>query len=190
MSASLIAQKVGSLENSLANSTAANSTAVNPAPAFKSVLEYFLAQVDVAPDAVALDAVAPVDPSITLTAPKTTLTYRQLNQKANQLAHFLKQQGITASSLIAIQLARSPNAILAFLSVLKLRAAYVPIDPNYPTERREYSLQDSGAAALLTTASNGSSPVSYTGSVILSAASWLLGDLPRPLRKGGIGVYR
>jgi len=90
---------------------------------------------------------------IALVAQTEPLTYQQLNQRVNQLAHFLQQQGVGAGSLVAIQLMRSPDAIIAFLAVMKAGAAYIPIDPSYPQARRRYILQDSQAAVLLTESS-------------------------------------
>ena len=71
-----------------------------------------------------------------------TLTYAELNKKANQLAHYLLNLGVKPQQLIALSLTRSPNMIVAFLGVLKAGAAYVPIDPNYPESRRQYILED------------------------------------------------
>ena len=108
---------------------------------FHAVPKRFVAQVNRTPCAVAL------------VSGGQTLTYQQLNEQVNQLAHFLQQRDIGLGSLVAVQVSRSPNAIIAFLSILKLGAAYVPIDPAYPADRRDYILQDSNAAALLTESS-------------------------------------
>ncbi|MEH2114168.1 non-ribosomal peptide synthetase [Nostoc sp.] len=80
-----------------------------------------------------------------------TLTYQQLNQKANQLAHYLIQnQQIQPDTLIGICVERSLEMIIGVLGVLKAGAAYLPIDPNYPKERIEFMLQDCGTSVLLT----------------------------------------
>ncbi|MFD2169214.1 amino acid adenylation domain-containing protein [Tumebacillus lipolyticus] len=63
------------------------------------------------------------------------LTYRQLNERANQLAHYLQKQGVVPESLVALCLGRSEEMIVAVLGVLKAGGAYVPIDPEYPSER-------------------------------------------------------
>ena len=78
------------------------------------------------------------------------LSYRDLNQRANQLAHYLVEQGAKAERLVGISLVRSPEMIVAFLAVLKAGAAYVPIDPNYPDSRRQYILADAKVEILLT----------------------------------------
>ncbi|MFN6487001.1 MULTISPECIES: non-ribosomal peptide synthetase [unclassified Nostoc] len=80
-----------------------------------------------------------------------TLTYQQLNQKANQLAHYLIQNyQIQPDTLIGICVERSLEMIIGVLGILKAGGAYVPIDPNYPKERIEFMLEDSGTSILLT----------------------------------------
>ena len=78
------------------------------------------------------------------------LSYQTLNESANRLAHYLVAQGARAERLVGISLVRSPEMIVAFLGVLKVGAAYVPIDPNYPDSRRQYILADAQVEILLT----------------------------------------
>ncbi len=79
-----------------------------------------------------------------------TVTYRKLNERANQLAHYLKEaHGIGPDTLVALCLDRSEQMIVALLAVLKAGGAYVPIDPLYPDERIAYIGQDTGAAVVL-----------------------------------------
>src|SRR3989344_197080 len=79
------------------------------------------------------------------------LTYRELNQKANQLAHYLRRQGIEPDQLLGICIDRSLEMIIGVLGILKAGGAYVPIDPAYPKERIDFMLADSGCSILLTT---------------------------------------
>ncbi|MEH2147514.1 amino acid adenylation domain-containing protein [Nostoc sp.] len=80
-----------------------------------------------------------------------SLTYQQLNQKSNQLAHYLIQNHqIQPDTLIGICVERSLEMIIGVLGILKAGGAYVPIDPNYPKERIEFMLEDSGTSVLLT----------------------------------------
>ncbi|MEA5536734.1 non-ribosomal peptide synthetase [Crocosphaera sp. XPORK-15E] len=79
-----------------------------------------------------------------------SFTYQELNQKANQLAHYLKSLGVTSNKLVGICLERSPLMIVGFLGILKAGGAYVPLDANYPPERLDYMLEDSGVSVLLT----------------------------------------
>lgn len=88
------------------------------------------------------------------------LTYRELNDSANQLAHLLSEKGVRPDTLVAIACDRSPELIIGILAILKAGGAYVPLDPSYPAERLAYMLEDSHAPLLLT-------------------QSHLLADLPR-----------
>lgn len=77
------------------------------------------------------------------------LTYGELDDRANQLAHRLKKLGVAANTAVAVCVRRSPLAALASLAVMKAGAAYLPIDPNYPRERLSFILKDSGAPIVL-----------------------------------------
>jgi amino acid adenylation domain-containing protein len=79
----------------------------------------------------------------------TRWTYRELNKRSNQIAHFLREAGATAESLVAICMERSVQMIAGMLAILKAGSAYVPIDPAYPAERRSLMLE--GVPLLLTT---------------------------------------
>jgi len=78
------------------------------------------------------------------------LTYRELNERANQLAHFLRKHGIGTESKVGICLRRSLELPIAILAVLKSGAACVPLDPAYPKERLTYMLEDSQTSLVLT----------------------------------------
>lgn len=91
--------------------------------------------------------------SIALALEERTMTYQELNQKVNALAFMLKQKGITNNSVVGLMFYRSFEMIISQLAVLKLGAAYLPIDPVYPKERIEYMLQDSGCHFILKSSS-------------------------------------
>jgi len=78
------------------------------------------------------------------------LTYRELNEQSNRLAHYLRGRGLTAESLVAVCLERSAQMVVGLLAILKAGGAYVPLDPQYPQERLDFMLADSGAALMLT----------------------------------------
>ncbi|MGP1676234.1 MAG: amino acid adenylation domain-containing protein [Burkholderiales bacterium] len=78
------------------------------------------------------------------------LSYAQLNGRANQLARHLIERGVESGSFVGMCLRRSPWMPLAILAIWKAGAAYVPLDPDYPTSRLEYLLRDSAAALVLT----------------------------------------
>ena len=78
-----------------------------------------------------------------------TLSYAGLNRQANQLAHYLISQGVGAEARVGVALPRSALQIVAILAILKAGAAYVPLDPDYPVQRRAYMVADSGISLLL-----------------------------------------
>ncbi|HEY2989059.1 MAG TPA: condensation domain-containing protein, partial [Candidatus Binatia bacterium] len=115
-------------------------------PRDKCVHELFEAQVERTPDAVAL-----VFPSTgSGHGEDGQITYRELNRRANQLAHYLKRRGLGPEVLAGIYMERSLEMALALLGILKAGAAYVPIDASYPQPRVEFMLRDSAMAVLLT----------------------------------------
>lgn len=107
-------------------------------PADTCVHQLIEAQVERNPDAI---AVAFEDQS---------LTYRQLNRRANQLAQALREQGIGQERLVGVCMERSLEMVVALLGILKAGGAYVPLDPTYPRERLEYMIQDAHLPVLLT----------------------------------------
>ena len=96
------------------------------------------------------------------------LTYRELNSKANQLAHYLQSLGVKPESLVGISVDRSLEMVIGLLGILKAGAAYVPLDPTYPADRVAYILSNS-AAKFLVTSSNliGSLPQEETEFICL-----------------------
>lgn len=79
-----------------------------------------------------------------------SLTYKELNEKANQLAFTLRCKGVKTEVLVGVMLERSANMIIAILAVLKAGGAYLPIDPDYPDDRISYMLQDSQTRLIIT----------------------------------------
>ncbi|WGV32940.1 non-ribosomal peptide synthetase [Paenibacillus polymyxa] len=78
------------------------------------------------------------------------LTYAELNAKANRLAYALRARGVKPEQVVGILAGRSAELLIGVLAVWKAGGAYVPLDPDYPAERIEYMLADSGASVLLT----------------------------------------
>ena len=111
-----------------------------PAPPAVSVPVLFAAQVARTPEAVAISC------------GERSLTYRELDEAANRLAHLLASQGVGPGERVALLSSRSAEAITAILAVLKTGAAYVPIDPTQPAARMEFMLADAAPIAAVTTA--------------------------------------
>ena len=79
-----------------------------------------------------------------------SVSYEELNRRANQLAHYLRRRGVGPEQVVGLLLERSVEMVVAILGVLKAGGAYLPLDPAYPAERLQYMLDDSGAELLLT----------------------------------------
>jgi amino acid adenylation domain-containing protein len=118
-------------------------------PKDKSVVELFEEQVTARPDSVAV------------VFEDNQLTYRQLNERANQLAHYLRSKGVQGEMLVPLCIAPSPEMIVGMMGIMKAGAAYVPIDPEYPAERINHILNDSNAVVAVT--SKGSNAQCFTG---------------------------
>ena len=78
------------------------------------------------------------------------LAYRELNNRANHLAHYLHRQGVQSDTLVALCMERSIEMIVGLLGILKAGGAYVPLDPGYPKERLGFMLEDTHAGIVLT----------------------------------------
>jgi amino acid adenylation domain-containing protein len=78
-----------------------------------------------------------------------SLTYEELNIRANILAHFLRKKGVTKNTLVAIFMERSLDMIVGLLGILKAGGAYLPLDHHYPIEALKFMLNDSGAKIIL-----------------------------------------
>lgn len=107
-------------------------------PRDKCVHELFETQVERSPEAIAL------------VSGDKKFTYRELNARANQLARFLKRFGVGPGSLVGLCVERSLEMIVGVLGILKARAAYVPMDPNCPSDKIAQILQDANIFVSLT----------------------------------------
>jgi natural product biosynthesis luciferase-like monooxygenase protein/amino acid adenylation domain-containing protein len=103
---------------------------------------------------------------------KQSLTYAELNHRANQLAHYLRNLGITAEDRVGLCLERSVELVIALVAVLKAGAAYVPLDPNYPADRLKYMLEDARVPVLVTENSLRRRLPSFTGYVVYLDGDW------------------
>ena len=109
-----------------------NATAVEY-PRDRGIHEVVESQVERTPDAVAV------------VFGEQRLTYRELNSRANQLAHYLRDLGIGPNALVGIFMQRALEMPVAVLAVLKAGGAYVPIDPNFPKDRVAFMVEDTQA---------------------------------------------
>ena len=100
------------------------------------------------------------------------LTYRELNQRANQLARHLRKSGVGSETPVALCLERSADMLVALIGVLKAGGLYVPMDPAYPKERLKFMLEDTRAPVLLTQANLRARLPATSASVICIDAEW------------------
>lgn len=107
-------------------------------PRDKCIHQLFEEQVEKTPDAIAIVFEC------------QTLTYRELNHRANQLAHHLRSFGIGPESLVGICIERSFEMVIGLLGILKAGGSYVPLDPAYPEDRLDYMIENSELSLLLT----------------------------------------
>ncbi|MFM7883252.1 MAG: amino acid adenylation domain-containing protein, partial [Microcystis panniformis] len=98
------------------------------------------------------------------------LTYRQLNEKANQLGRYLASKGVKSESLVGICLERTTEMVIGLLAILKAGGAYVPLDPAYPTERLNVILEDAQVSLLLTQAKLVEKLGNYPGNLVILEA--------------------
>ncbi len=95
----------------------------------RCIHQLFEEQVARTPDAVALEFAG------------AQLSYREFNERANQVAHYLRKAGVARDSLVGVGLDRSFDALIAIYGVLKAGGAYVPLDPAYPKDRLTFMLE-------------------------------------------------
>ncbi|MGJ4925640.1 amino acid adenylation domain-containing protein [Bradyrhizobium sp. HKCCYLS2038] len=143
----------------------------------------------------ALDVVAQVEAQasaapdvVAITSTDGRMSYGELNARANRLARRLRAHGIGADAVVGLAIERGPMMVVALLAVLKAGGAYLPLDPDYPTERLAHMLRDSGARLLLTQASlHDRFAAALTE---LGAAAWLLdGEIADPAEhSGNLGI--
>ena len=104
----------------------------------KCIQQLFEEQVELTPDAIAV------------TYKEQQLTYRELNNRANQLAHHLRSLGVAPEVLVGFCVERSLEMVIGLLGIIKAGGAYVPLDPTYPPERLAYMVADAKISVLLT----------------------------------------
>ncbi|MDQ1355232.1 MAG: hypothetical protein QG657_5542, partial [Acidobacteriota bacterium] len=123
-----------------------NNTAAD-FPRDETIHRLFEEQASKTPDHI---VVVGADPVETLRATSLQTVYRQLNEQSDRLAGLLIEKGVLADDVVAIMIERSLEMVIGILGILKAGGAYMPIDPDYPQERIDYMLKDSGTAILLT----------------------------------------
>ena len=130
-------------------------------PQDKCIHQLFEEQVERSPDAVAV------------VFEDKQLTYRELNERANQLAHYLQSLGVEPKVLVGICVERSLEMVVGLLGILKAGGAYVPLDPNSPPERLTYQILDAQISVLVTQKKLGCVPPQPQLCQVFLDADWL-----------------
>lgn len=138
-----------------------NNTACNY-PLDKSIHQLFEEQVERTPDSVAV------------VFENKHFTYRELNQRTNQLANYLQTLGVKPEALVGLYIERSLEMIVGLLGILKAGGAYLPIDPGLPAERLGYILENASAQVLVTQESLKQSLESYQVTLVTVDTDWAL----------------
>jgi len=144
-----------------------------PYPAGRCLHELVEAQVERTPDAVAVQF------------GDAELSYRELNARANQLAHYLRRLGVGPEVRVGICVERSLEQMIGLLGVLKAGGAYLPLDPTYPAERLAYMLEDAGTPVVLTQQHLRSVLPTHAARVLCLDTEW---DLVRPASTANPGL--
>jgi hypothetical protein len=126
-------------------------------PRNKTIHELFAEQAAKTPDNT---AVVFYDPG---TQSGVSINYRDLHRKSNQMARVLQAEGVTSDSIVGILAKKSVEMVIGILGILKAGGAYLPLDPDYPNERKEYIMDDCSAQILLT---NLREPIDFASMVI------------------------
>ncbi|UCH97292.1 MAG: amino acid adenylation domain-containing protein, partial [Candidatus Aminicenantes bacterium] len=123
-------------------------------PKHKTIHELFAEQVEQTPDNIAVvgaHELHELHQKGTRGLAPLYITYKELNQQANQLVYLLIEKGVHHDTIVGIMMERSIGKIVGILAILKAGGAYMPIDPDYPQERIRYMISDSRVNMLLTT---------------------------------------
>jgi amino acid adenylation domain-containing protein len=117
-------------------------------PKDKTIHRLFEEQAERTPDNTALVETAGIKYRSYMTH-MTYITYRQLHEKSNRLAYLLIEKGVQPDTIVGIMMERSVDMVIGILGILKAGGAYMPVDPEYPQERIDFMLKDSGARILV-----------------------------------------
>ncbi|ROU09307.1 amino acid adenylation domain-containing protein [Lysobacter enzymogenes] len=127
-------------------------------PAQRTLATLVQAQVERSPDAIALSFGA------------RRIAYRELDRRANALAHQLRAAGVKAGELVGLYVDRTPEMLIGLLAILKAGGGYVPLDPTYPSDRLAYMLETSASRVLVTQRELAATPPAAVESVVIADA--------------------
>ncbi len=108
-------------------------------PSVSSLIELFERQVGLSPDSIAIEFEG------------EKLSYSQMNERTNQVAHYLQDRGVAVEQMVGVFMERSIEMVVAIYGILKAGGAYLPIDPGYPQDRVDFIINDANLSLILTT---------------------------------------
>jgi len=153
-----------------------NDSRAEPLWGGPTVLRLFESQADATPSAVAV------------VAADGSLTFAELDRRANRLAHHLRALGVGSEVLVGMAVERSAAMIVALLGILKAGGAYLPLDPSYPRERLAYMLEDAGIRVIVTEEGlRGALPPAGARTVLLDGDAEEIARRPAERPDGGAG---
>ena len=170
--------------------TALREVPVLPSSALKTLLVDFNATATDYPETLTVQALFEaharhIPHAIAVQAGERQLTYRELNERANQLAFHLRERGVQPDARVALCVERGLDLVVGLLAILKAGGAYVPLDPGYPRERLAYMLHDSQPVALLVHAATRDLPGDVSIPVVdFDHCAWSQAPIGNPLVPG------
>ncbi len=129
-------------------------------PKDKTIVDLFEDQVVKTPDDIAIEF------------ENEELTYQQLDERSNQLAHYLRNFGVKEETLVPVCIERSANMMVAIMGIMKAGGAYVPIDPAYPAERINFMLNDTAALAVVSSKKSKAALPAVSSEIISLDEDW------------------
>ena len=133
-----------------------------PYPDNETICELFEKQVEESPNAIAVSFNG------------LEISYRTLNNRSNQLAHYLRARGVTAEDMVGLSIEKSIDMIVALLGILKVGGAYVPLDPEYPENRLKFMLADTAVSVVITHSNLKHQLPEFTGDLLCIDQHWPL----------------
>ncbi|WP_406278240.1 amino acid adenylation domain-containing protein [Embleya sp. NBC_00896] len=118
--------------------------------------------------------------AVAVTHGAESFTFREVNERANRLAHHLRGRGVTPGTLVAVCLDRGPDLICALLGILKAGAAFVPLDPDYPVDRLAFMVEDTATPLVVTAAGHGDRLPAGIPQLLVDR-DWPAGDVANPV---------
>jgi amino acid adenylation domain-containing protein len=106
------------------------------------------------------------------------ISYKELQDQINQMAHYLKEQGLTDGDFVAVSMPRSPELVISLLAIMQCGAAYLPLDHQYPISRLQFMMEDSDAKFLLTSKTLATSLPELANTVLIEDAMASLNQYP------------